>query len=164
MDAKLIVVDGTAKLQEIALELPAILGRGREASVQLPFPLISRKHCELYVSQGQLVVRDMGSLNGTFVNHQRVTEAFLPPGALLTVGQITFQAAYEVDPDAADMVPPPSSTDSQAGFAPAEEVEDFDMVEFDADETDAVEPADDAAAPPSEGDSDDDLDKFLNDL
>jgi pSer/pThr/pTyr-binding forkhead associated (FHA) protein len=42
------------------------------------------------------MVRDLGSLNGTFVNNQRITEAAVEPGELLTVGTVTFRAIYEL--------------------------------------------------------------------
>lgn len=94
MEAKLVVVSGNAKSQEIPLRLPAIVGRGRDATVMLPHPLVSRRHCEIFEANGYLMVRDIGSLNGTFVNNERVTEAVLPPGGLLTLGSVTLRAEY----------------------------------------------------------------------
>ncbi len=94
MKAKLLVVGGDAKATEINLDLPVIVGRGREASLTLPHPLVSRKHCELFEANGTLMVRDLGSLNGTYVGSQRVTEAELPPGELLTIATVNFRAVY----------------------------------------------------------------------
>ena len=100
MKAKLVVVGGDVKAAEISLKLPVIIGRGREASLTLPHPLVSRKHCELFEVNGNLMVRDLGSLNGTYVGSQRVTEAALPPGELLTVATVNFRAVYaDVDDD-----------------------------------------------------------------
>jgi pSer/pThr/pTyr-binding forkhead associated (FHA) protein len=56
------------------------------------------------------MVRDLGSRNGTFVAHQRVTEAELPSGALLTIGAITFRAEYETPTNAAPSEQKQSST------------------------------------------------------
>jgi len=95
LNAKLVVVGGDVKTTEIKLKLPSTIGRGRGTSIVLPHPLISRQHCELYEAGGQLMVRDLGSLNGTFVNNQRVTESAIAPGELLTVGTVTFRAVYE---------------------------------------------------------------------
>ena len=97
LSAKLVVVGGEVKTAEIKLRLPSTIGRGRGATIMLPHPLVSRTHCELFESDGRLMVRDLGSLNGTFINNQRVTEAPLPPGDLLTVGTVTFRAVYEND-------------------------------------------------------------------
>ncbi len=110
MDVKLVVVGGDAKATEVKLRLPAIVGRGRDATLTLPHPLVSRKHCEIFESNGYLVVRDMGSLNGTFVNNERITEAILPPGDLLRLGTVTFRAAYD----------PPMGEPPEAGAAQRE--------------------------------------------
>ncbi len=99
--AKLVVVGGDVKTTEIKLKLPSTIGRGRGTSIVLPHPLISRQHCELYEAGGQLMVRDLGSLNGTFVNNQRITESPIAPGELLTVGTVTFRAVYEAAEPAA---------------------------------------------------------------
>ncbi len=97
LDVKLVVVGGDVKTTELCLRLPASIGRGRGQSVVLPHPLVSRQHCELFEADGLLMVRDLGSLNGTFINNQKVTESPLPPGELLTVGTVTFRAVYESD-------------------------------------------------------------------
>jgi len=95
LNVKLVVVGGDVKTDEIKLRLPATIGRGKGASITLAHPLVSRKHCELTEVSGQLQVRDLGSLNGTFVNNQRVSESPLKPGELLTIGTVTFRAVYE---------------------------------------------------------------------
>jgi hypothetical protein len=105
LSVKLVVVGGEVKTAEIKLRLPSTIGRGRGATIMLPHPLVSRTHCELFESEGRLMVRDLGSLNGTFINNQRVTEAPLPAGELLTVGTVTFRAVYETDEEPAG---PPS--------------------------------------------------------
>jgi pSer/pThr/pTyr-binding forkhead associated (FHA) protein len=89
------VVGGELESAEIPLQLPAIIGRGRDVAINLSHPLVSRRHCELLESHGQLRVRDLGSLNGTFVGSQRVVEATVRPGDLLTVGTVTFRALYQ---------------------------------------------------------------------
>jgi hypothetical protein len=95
MDVKLVVVGGEAPATEYSLTLPSIVGRSRSADVKLGHPLVSRKHCELYESEGQLAVRDLGSLNGTFVGEERIGEAvYLSPGATVTIGAVTFKAVY----------------------------------------------------------------------
>src|SRR5262245_43093010 len=95
LNAKLVVVGGDVKTTEIPLKLPSIIGRGRGIAIILPHPLVSRQHCEVYESGGQLMVRDLGSLNGTLVKDERITESVLCPGELLTVGTGTFRAVYE---------------------------------------------------------------------
>ncbi len=95
LNARLVVVGGEVKQAEIKLRLPSTIGRGRGATIMLPHPLVSRQHCELYETDGRLMVRDLGSLNGTFINNERISDSALPSGELLTVGAVTFRAVYE---------------------------------------------------------------------
>lgn len=95
LNARLVVVGGEVKQAEIKLRLPSTIGRGRGATIMLPHPLVSRQHCELYETDGRLMVRDLGSLNGTFINNERISDSALPSGELLTVGAVTFRAVYD---------------------------------------------------------------------
>lgn len=95
MEAKLIVIRGKANKGEVALSLPTTIGRSRDADLTVAHPMVSRHHCEIFEADGALMVRDLGSLNGTFVNGERVSEAELPPNAEITVGPLTFRAEYE---------------------------------------------------------------------
>ena len=106
LQAKLVVIGG-AKATEISLNLPAVIGRGRDASLTLPHPLVSRNHCQLFECDGMLHVEDLNSLNGTYVNSQRIeTTAILEPEQLLTIGNVTFRAIYSpTDADVADLDP-----------------------------------------------------------
>lgn len=97
LSVKLVVVGGDAKNKEVQLKLPTIIGRGREGvSLTLPHKLVSRKHTELFEHDGKLFVKDLGSLNGTFVNSKRIVQRTpLNPNELLTLGNVTFRAVYD---------------------------------------------------------------------
>ncbi len=95
LKAKLLVIGGDAKFGEVDLLLPTTIGRGREATLTIPHPLVSRLHCEIFERHGKLVVKDLKSLNGTFVNNQKIVgEEVLEPEQLLTLGNVTFRADY----------------------------------------------------------------------
>jgi predicted component of type VI protein secretion system len=94
MQIKLFVVQPAEQPNEYEVTLPVTIGRGNEAGLKLTHALVSREHCQLYIERGRLFVRDLGSLNGTFVGGQRVETAPLPAGELLTVGSVTFRAIY----------------------------------------------------------------------
>lgn len=96
VEAKLVVVGGDSQTRQFDLHLPAVIGRSRSTDVRLGHPLISRQHCEVFEADGILMVRDLGSLNGTFLGETRVAEDAVPvkPGELLTVGPITLRAEY----------------------------------------------------------------------
>jgi len=96
INAKLVVVGGEVKTAEIKLRLPCTIGRGRGCTIMLPQALVSRQHCELFETGGQMMVRDLGSLNGTFINSQRIADpAPIRSEELLTIGTVTFRVVYE---------------------------------------------------------------------
>lgn len=97
MEAKLVVVNPTIQPGEYSVTLPVTIGRGAEAGLQLQYPLISREHCQLFLDRGRLYVRDLGSLNGTFVGGERIETAPLHSGELLTVGAVTLRAVFGDD-------------------------------------------------------------------
>jgi hypothetical protein len=106
MKVRLVSVGSDVKASEIALQLPTLVGRGREATLTLPHPLVSRRHCELYEMDGKLRVRDLGSLNGTYVGSQQVRDAEVPPGELLTVATLNFRVVYGEVPGDDEMESP----------------------------------------------------------
>ena len=99
MDAKLIVVGGKTSKGSVALKLPTVIGRGREAGMTVAHPMISRRHCELFETDGLLMVRDLGSLNGTVIDGRRIKESPLPPEGEFAIGPLTFRAQYEYEGD-----------------------------------------------------------------
>ena len=72
MNAKLLVVMGKTTKHKVALQLPAVLGRSREADITVAHPLISRRHCEISENNGLLMLRDLASLNGTMIGGRRI--------------------------------------------------------------------------------------------
>jgi len=106
MEARLIIVGGKADKTEVSVKLPAIVGRSREADLTVAHPMVSRQHCELYEQNGVLMIRDLGSLNGTFVRNQRITEGVpLRPNDEFTIGPLTLRAQYDYAGEIA--LPPP---------------------------------------------------------
>jgi len=98
MNVRLVSMNLCTSHEEIVLDaLPAKIGRGGDVQVRLDDPYISRCHCEIEEKEGVLVVRDLGSKNGTYVNGFRITEALLMPGYKLSMGQTRFLVCYECD-------------------------------------------------------------------
>jgi serine/threonine-protein kinase len=65
-----------------------LIGRSNDAHLCLPNDrFFSRNHCLLEISPPRCFLRDLGSTNGTFVNGQRVSEAFLENGAHIQGGE-----------------------------------------------------------------------------
>jgi pSer/pThr/pTyr-binding forkhead associated (FHA) protein len=81
-----------------------LIGRHSEADIRLALPDISRRHCRCFFSDGHWQVRDLNSLNGVFVNGQRMHEATLYDGDRLQLGSLVFSVAI---PDRPAVVPMP---------------------------------------------------------
>jgi pSer/pThr/pTyr-binding forkhead associated (FHA) protein len=95
MKVKLISVSPAApRLKIVVKRLPALVGRSPEADVCLSDPWVSRVHGELDQVDGTLVVRDIGSRHGTFVNGEQITVAELLPGDELSIGATSFEVLY----------------------------------------------------------------------
>lgn len=96
MLAKLVSLDSATPSQEIVIkELPSVLGRSSEADAHVEDAWASRIHCAIECDRHALVVRDLHSRNGTYVNGRRVEAAPLRPGDRLTVGASTFAVDYD---------------------------------------------------------------------
>ncbi len=55
-------------------DLPCTVGRGSSCQLQLDFQRISREHARFELRDGALLLTDLGSTNGTFLNHRRLEE------------------------------------------------------------------------------------------
>jgi predicted component of type VI protein secretion system len=150
MNAILLVVAGNTTKSKVALKLPCVLGRSREADVTVPHPLISRRHCELSEADGLLMLRDLVSLNGTMIGGRRITSAPLLPDAEFTIGPLTFRVVYDYGGDL-ESLPPINYVD---GVADAEGIEfaDADVGEVEAPLPSIEQPS--AQMPASLSDSD----------
>ena len=71
------------------------LGRGPRADFILDATLVSRVHCRLGVTDGDLVVENLGSTNGTFVNGRPVERAVLKMGDRLRTGSVEMTVSTE---------------------------------------------------------------------
>jgi DNA-binding NtrC family response regulator len=88
------------------------VGSSPDADLILDDPHVSRMHCELEPGPNGLVLRDLGSMNGTFVGGAQVKEVVLTPGALVTLG------AHRIIVEG-DMTVPPIPIAEQFGNAVA---------------------------------------------
>lgn len=72
----------------------AVVGRSSQADIQLWDHAVSRQHCRLEREGGTYILTDLGSLNGTYVNWQRVTRLPLADRDRIQVGNSLLQFAY----------------------------------------------------------------------
>jgi pSer/pThr/pTyr-binding forkhead associated (FHA) protein len=89
---RLVALDGPMKGQHLDL-LPGECIAGRESpQINLGFDSsASRRHAAFIVGAGQVLVRDLGSTNGTLVNGVRVQEIGIRPGDTVKIGMTTFR-------------------------------------------------------------------------
>lgn len=100
MDAlpKLVAANPMESHEEILLDaLPLRLGRSPDANVCIVDRWVSRDHCEIDFVDDALVVRDLDSKHGTFVNGHPICQASLKPGDLLTIGLSKFVVQWEYE-------------------------------------------------------------------
>ena len=149
MQAKLVIVGGEDASRQFELRLPSIIGRSRSTDITLGHPLISRHHCEVFEAAGRLMLRDLGSLNGTFVGESRLSSEpiALQPGEQFSLGPVTLQAEYRAAEEDAGQ-----ATDERtpaAGWQPGGPTVDSPLADLEHDDA-----SDDGAGNAGPGDDD----------
>src|ERR1700739_475064 len=95
MRAQLIPLDGGSPV-ELVKDL-TIVGRKEDCDLRLDHKSISKQHCVIVKADGLLLIRDLGSTNGTRVNGQRIRRAALLPNDTLAVATRRFQVRFGVE-------------------------------------------------------------------
>ncbi len=107
MEVSLVMFKADGSAREFVLEHSrTIIGRKNTCDLRIPLNAVSRQHCELRATERKLVIRDLGSSNGTFHNGQRVQEAQLKAGDRLQIGPVVFTVVIDGEPSNLD----PSAT------------------------------------------------------
>ena len=111
MHVRLKILQGSNKDKEVKIPTPkCLIGRGEDCHLRPQSDAISRHHCAIITSENEVVVRDLNSRNGTFVNDERVgEEAVLLSGDILRVGPLQFELLIEQSPAKAKSSPIPLS-------------------------------------------------------
>lgn len=107
--AKLVILSEgmTGRSHELKVDKTTI-GRVEDNTFQIAEPSVSSHHCEVILRGTDVVIRDLNSTNGTFINGEKVTEAVLKPGQALRLGQIELR--LETDTPGAQSKKPVEST------------------------------------------------------
>src|SRR3954466_5374555 len=95
MDFELVIVQGRSASNTLKLgDGVTTIGRHDECQLRIKSSQVSRKHCELFEKKGLLLVKDLGSSNGTLVNGKRIEgQRVLEPGDELTIGPVQLRVA-----------------------------------------------------------------------
>ncbi len=98
---RLIVNPGTGNAWEIPLQAGvASLGRGPENNFVIEHSSVSSTHCQLTISDAGVVIKDLGSINGTFVNDEMVEEVLLVDGQAVRLGDVVIRFESDLIPRA----------------------------------------------------------------
>ena len=102
--AKLVILSQgmTGRSHELKVDKTTI-GRVDDNMFPIAEASISSHHCEVLLQGADVLVRDLNSTNGTFINGEKITESVLKPGQTLRLGQIEIRL----------------ETDGPAGSSPA---------------------------------------------
>jgi adenylate cyclase len=97
MPLRLVSQDGT-KTYDLRDGVPLIVGRAPTCDLPVFDPTISRRHAELTSDGGAVVVRDLGSSNGTFVNGVKTSNALIAVNDTVAFGKVSFKLASYAAP------------------------------------------------------------------
>ena len=103
------------------------MGRGADNRLRLPGQFVSRHHALIVFQNGQYVLRDCDSTNGTYVNGRRVGEYILRPGDRIQIGPsiLEFQLPGALPRRSPTPIPSPPSTPSPPYSLPIPRLQDY---------------------------------------
>jgi hypothetical protein len=114
--SKLVILNQgmTGRTFELNIERTTV-GRVEDNTFQISDGSVSSHHAEILLRGSDIVIRDIGSTNGTFINNEKITEAVLKPGQTLRFGQVELK----IDDGKPASAPPPAAGSPAPAAAPA---------------------------------------------
>jgi hypothetical protein len=91
MSKLVLLTEGFAgRTYELNVEKTTV-GRVEDNAFQIAEPSVSSHHAEIILKGNDVVIKDLNSTNGTFINGEKITEAVLKPGQTLKFGQVELR-------------------------------------------------------------------------
>ena len=120
--AKLVILNQgmTGRTFDVNVERTTV-GRIEENTFQIADASVSSRHAEILLHGTELLVRDLNSTNGTFINGEKISEAVLLPGQVLRFGQVDLKIDDGLPlpaPTAAPVAAPPAPSRRPEAAAP----------------------------------------------
>ena len=78
-------------------EKQIVIGRSTELDMVLAEDMVSRKHAKIITQGGKVVIEDLGSTNGTFVNGEKIKHARLKEGDRILIGTSILRLVQKAD-------------------------------------------------------------------
>ena len=117
MDFQLVVLRGRSATTALKLgDGVTTAGRHDDCQLRIKSSEVSRRHCQFFEKNGMLLVKDLGSSNGTFLNGKKIEgQRVLEPGDELAIGPVKLRVekpGQPIAPKAAAVVPAPKPGDT----------------------------------------------------
>ena len=99
MQIRLEVSRPDANLRTVVIKSDVLIGRSAECNLRIACSEVSRRHCRLTLTESGVLIRDLRSSNGTFVDGEPIPpEADVPlaPGSRLSLGGVDFIVRFEI--------------------------------------------------------------------
>ena len=85
------------------------IGRVEDNTFQIADPSVSSHHCEVHLRGSEILIRDLNSTNGSFINGEKIAESVLKPGQILRLGQVELKLEAEGAAASPSVPLPPSA-------------------------------------------------------
>ena len=127
MEVRLKVMVGKSAGKEIGVPVSRFLiGRSDDCHLRPKSDSISRNHCAILTREDHVVVRDLNSRNGTFLNGERVTQdTEVDSGDQLQIGKLEFEVLVKGAP-----IPKPKAVGTPEATIKAPDSLEFDVSEW----------------------------------
>lgn len=80
----------TGRTYDLKVEKTTV-GRVPDNAFEIPEASISSHHAEIILKGNEVLIRDLDSTNGTFINGEKISEAVLKPGQILRLGMVEMR-------------------------------------------------------------------------
>lgn len=119
--SKLVILNQgmTGRTFELTAERTTV-GRVEDNAFEIADGSVSSHHAEIVLRGNEIVIKDLNSTNGTYINTEKITEAVLKPGQILRLGQVELKIDDGKPVTAPPAVPPAAPAPAPApASAPA---------------------------------------------
>lgn len=111
---------GFADQQFVLMKGNNLVGKSPDCTIVIPQATVSSRHCQLVLDHDSLRVVDLGSTNGTFLNEEVVSDAYVEVEDILRLGEVSFRVAMRIKRNlslAGDSASPAAGSPAVSGSA-----------------------------------------------